>query len=91
MEIYVDYVLAENLSFNYLILYIASKILKKQIKSIRLFSGSIIGAVYSLIQLVFQDLTFLNSAAAKILLSLIIVTVVFWPKNMLELLKNTAI
>lgn len=50
--------------------------------------GALIGALYIVFILIFRDISFYSSILAKFLLSVIIVTITFKPKNIKELLKN---
>lgn len=90
MTIYIDVVLIENLLMNYIILFATAIILKIQIKQIRLITGSLIGAIYTIISYI-SGLKIYSNFFLKLILSIIIIYISFNPKNLKKLLKFTLI
>ena len=88
MTIYIDVVLIENLLMNYIILFATAIILKIQIKQIRLITGSLVGAIYTIISYV-SGLKIYSNFFLKLILSIIIIYISFNPKNLKKLLKFT--
>lgn len=90
MTIYIDVVLIENLLMNYIILFATAIILKLQVKQIRLITGSLVGAIYTIISYV-SGLKIYSNFFLKLILSIIIIYISFNPKNLKKLLKFTLI
>ena len=90
MIIYIDVVLIENLIMNYIILFATAIILKLKIKHIRLILASLIGAVYSILSYM-SLLEMYSSIILKIILSIIIVYVAFYPPKVNQLWKDLLI
>lgn len=90
MTIYIDVVLIENLIMNYIILFATAIILKLKIKHIRLIIASLIGAVYSILSYM-SLLEMYSSIILKIILSIIIVYVAFYPPKVNQLWKDLLI
>ena len=88
MTIYIDVVLLENICMNYIILFATAIILKIQIKQIRLITGSLIGAIYTIISYI-SGLKIYSNFFLKLILSIIIIYISFNPKNLKKLLKFT--
>lgn len=90
MEIFIDVFFLENIIMNYLILLVTEKIAKSKVSSLRKFLGAIIGAMYAVILIAFPGIQFYYTVLAKILLSLLIVAVTFYPKKVLTFIKTLA-
>ena len=90
MTIYIDIVLIENLIMNFIILLATGIILKEKIKIIRLFSSSLIGAIYSVVSYM-SILEIYSSMILKIILSIVIVYIAFNPQTMKKLWKDILI
>ena len=90
MTIYIDVVLIENLIMNYIILFATAIVLKLKIKHIRLILASLIGAVYSILSYM-SLLEIYSSIILKIILSIIIVYVAFYPPKVNQLWKDLLI
>ncbi len=90
MTIYIDVVLIENLVMNYIILFATAVVLKLKIKQIRLISGSLVGAIYTVISYI-SGLRIYANFFLKLILSVIIIYIAFNPKNLKKLLKFTLI
>lgn len=87
MTIYIDIVLMENLIMNYIILFTTGLILKQKIKHIRLILASLLGAIYSIVAYT-GVLEVYSSFLLKIILSVIIVYIAFYPQNVKKLWKD---
>lgn len=90
MTIYIDVVILENLIMNYIIMYATAIILKKKISIIRLFTSSMLGAIYAIISYIFQSPIY-SIVILKILLSITMVYIAFKPIKTKELLKQLLI
>jgi stage II sporulation protein GA (sporulation sigma-E factor processing peptidase) len=71
---------------NFYILWITSKLTKKNSSNLKLIIGSVIGALYVIV-LLFPNMSILTSHFSKLLLSVIIITITFKPKEILELAR----
>jgi stage II sporulation protein GA (sporulation sigma-E factor processing peptidase) len=89
--VYPDIIFLLNLVMNYLILLLTAKLSKNKTSSLRMFLGSIIGAIYAVFLILCPSLEFYYTVSAKILLSLLIVAVTFSPKKVTSFIKNLAI
>ena len=87
MTIYVDVVLIENLIMNYIILLATGLILKIKIKHIRLILGSLLGAIYTIVAYT-GFLKIYSSFILKIILSVIIVYIAYYPQSVKKLCKE---
>ena len=90
MTIYIDIVLIENLIMNYIILCATSIIMKLKINYIRIFMGSLIGAIYAVISYM-STFEAYSTLVLKIILSIIIVYISFNPQTVKKLLKEVLI
>ena len=87
MTIYVDVVLMENLIMNYIILLATGLILKIKIKHVRLILGSLLGAIYTIVAYT-GFLKIYSSFILKIILSVIIVYIAYYPQSVKKLCKE---
>lgn len=90
MTIYIDVVIIENLIMNYIILFATGIILKVKIKNIRLILASLLGAIYSVVAYM-SILEIYSSIFLKIILSIIIVYIAYYPQNVKQLCKDILI
>ena len=90
MTIYIDIVIMENLIMNYIILLACGIILKQKLKHIRLITSSFVGALYTAISYV-SKLEIYSNMVLKILLSIIIVYIAFYPQSFKKMWKNIII
>lgn len=86
MTVYLDVVFLENICMNYIIIYATILLLKLNKKPARIFLGSLIGAIYAVIN-VMKIFEAYNSIFLKILVSIIIMYVAVDVKNFKGLLK----
>ena len=87
MTIYIDVVLIENLIMNYIILLATGMILKIKIKHIRLIMGSLLGAIYTIIGYI-GILEIYSSFILKIILSIMIVYIAYYPQSLKKMWKE---
>ena len=87
MTIYIDVVLIENLIMNYIILLATGLILKIKIKHIRLIIGSLLGAIYTIIGYI-GILEIYSNFILKIILSIMIVYVAYYPQSLKKMCKE---
>lgn len=87
MTIYIDVVIAENLIMNSIILYATGIIAKTKIKTIRIFLGSFIGAIYSVFAYI-STLQIYSNLILKVILSILIVYIALNPQSMKKLWKD---
>lgn len=90
MTIYIDVVLIENLIMNYIILLATGIVLKIRIKHLRLFVGSLIGAVYTIITYIITIKMYSNFLF-KLVLSVVIIYVAFNPQNIKNMWKQLVV
>ena len=87
MTIYLDIIIVENLIMNYIILYATGLISKSKISHLRIFLASAIGAIYA-VMVYISKLHIYSNMLLKIILSIIIVFVAFYPQNVKKMWKQ---
>lgn len=87
MTIYIDIIIVENLIMNYIILYATGLISKSKISHLRIFFASIIGAIYAITEYI-SKLNIYSNMLVKIILSIIIVFVAFYPRDVKRMCKQ---
>lgn len=87
MTIYIDIVLIENLIMNYIILLTTGIVLKTKIKHLRLIAGSLVGAIYTVLTYI-VTIKIYSNFFFKILLSVIIIYIAFYPQNVKQMWKQ---
>ncbi|WAM31106.1 sigma-E processing peptidase SpoIIGA [Caldicellulosiruptor naganoensis] len=87
MIIYADVYVLENLVINYFILLTTAYFTKTNVNSFRILLGSIIASIYSLLQF-YPLMQFLYSVFGKMVVSVLIVYLTFWPKEFLVFLRQ---
>ena len=87
MTIYIDIIIVENLIMNYIILYATGLISKSKISYLRIFFASFIGAIYAITEYV-SKLNIYSNMIVKIILSIIIVFIAFYPQNVKKMCKQ---
>jgi len=88
VEIYLDVLFLENLVINYLILYVAAKFSRLKVSTLRLFAGSIVGALYVVFIILQPGIKIYYTTFAKILLSIFIIAITFSPRKVLPFIKT---
>ena len=86
MTIYIDIIFLENVVMNYIILLTVGIVLKKKINNIRLLIGSIVGAVYTIFSYIYTFEKY-NNIVLKILLSVVIIYIAFYPQTIKKMWK----
>ena len=87
MTIYVDVVLLENLCMNYIILFGTGYIIRLKIKHLRILLSSLIGAIYAILAYAGIFPMYAN-IFVKIVLSICMVHIAFYPKNIKGMVKE---
>ena len=87
MTIYIDIIIVENLIMNYIIIYATGVISKSKISHLRVFLASTIGAIYAITEYI-SKLKIYSNILVKIILSIIIVFVSFYPQSMKKMFKQ---
>lgn len=90
MTIYLDVVLIENLSMNYIILFATGYILKIKLKHIRLIISALLGGIYSILAYT-EILHTYSNVFMKFILSVVMVYIAYNPKNIKLLAKQITI
>lgn len=87
MTIYLDIVLIENLCMNYIILFATGFIMKVKLHHIRIILSAILGGVYAILSYM-EIFPFYSTMLVKIILSICMVYIAFFPKEFKSLLKH---
>lgn len=90
MTIYIDVVLIENLIMNYIILLATGVILKTKIKHLRLIVSGLIGAIYTILTYI-VTIEIYSNFLFKLLLSIIMIFVAFYPQTMKQMWKDLVV
>lgn len=90
MTVYIDVLLLENIAINFVILAVTSHFSRAKAGVGRLLLGALVGAVYVVVAFCPGFETFFT-LIAKILLSLVIVSVTFWPEKIYGFIRITMI
>ena len=90
MTIYIDVIILENLIMNYIILYATGIIVKAKINYIRIFFASLIGAIYATTEYC-SNITIYSNVILKLILSIIIIYIAFYPQNIKKMCKQLLI
>lgn len=91
MEVFLDIIILENIVMNYMILLATSKFIRSRTSNFRLFAGAVVGALYVVLMVLLPGMKFFYTAFARILLSLVIVYVTYFPNKISTFLKTLAI
>lgn len=87
MEIYIDVLFLENLIINYLIISLTARFTRVQTAALRILLAALAGALYAVAQFLVLGMSFLSSIPFKILLSISIMTIAFFPYSIRTFLK----
>lgn len=90
MTIYLDLILLENVAMNYIIILATGMICRVNIKYIRIFLSSLLGAVYAILTYV-VNMEIYNSQVTKIIVSICMVYIAFNSANIKTILKQLII
>lgn len=87
MTVYIDIIIVENLIMNFIILYATGIISKNKISYTRIFIASLIGAIYAITEYT-SKLNIYSNIIIKMILSIIIIYVAFYPQNIKKMCKK---
>lgn len=87
MTIYLDVILLENICMNYIILFATGLVVKAKIKQIRLVLSSLLGGIYAVLSFA-PVIEIYSNFIMKIILSITMVYIAFYPKKLKLLLKQ---
>lgn len=90
MTVYLDVVMLENLSMNYIILFATGYLMKIKMKQLRLILSSLLGGIYAVVAYL-EILPIYSSLFMKIILSIVMVYAAFHPKGIKNLCKQLVI
>ena len=90
MTIYLDIVFLENVLMNYIIIFATGVVLKNECKKRRTFTGSIIGAIYTIVMYL-NIIPISSNFFMKIILSIVIVYISLNPRTIKNLIKDLVI
>lgn len=90
MTVYLDIVFLENLLMNYIIIYASGVVIKAEVKKLRLFIASSVGAIYTIVMYL-DVIPIYSNFIMKIVLSIVIVYISFKPKTVKKLIKEIVI
>jgi len=90
MTFYIDVIFIENIIMNYIIIFVTGLILKKNIKPIRIFLSSLIGALYAIMSYI-SEIDIYKKQSVKFLLSVVMVYIAFDSKNIKMIFKDIII
>lgn len=90
MTLYIDLILLENIIMNYIIILATGMICKINIRYIRIFFGSLLGAIYAILVYII-NLPIYTNPIIKILISISMIYISFGSNNIKVLLKQLLI
>ncbi|WP_416197835.1 MAG: sigma-E processing peptidase SpoIIGA [Sporanaerobacter sp.] len=90
MDIYVEYLLLENVIINYIILYAVKAVSRTDSKKIRLFIAACVGSLYTLV-IFFPSLNFMTKFSVKFSISILIIILAFNPEKFSSFIRLLAI
>lgn len=90
LTVYVDILLAVNIFVNYFLLLASAKILRCDIKRIRLFSASALGSLYSLI-IFLPELPEMLTVCINLAVSAVLTVIAFAPKSLKVFLREVGV
>lgn len=90
MTVYVDVVFMENLFMNYIILFATAVINKVEIRLIRILISSILGSIYAIVSYT-NILSNSTGLIIKILLSVAMIYIAFYPESLKRFMKQLLI
>ena len=90
MDVYADVLLLQNVTINYFIIWLTSKMVKAETGIIKIFTASAVGALYALL-LFFPGYKVLYSIIMKVLLSFLIIVIAFTPLKLREFMKQLSV
>lgn len=85
--IYLDVLLAENVLLNFLLLYTVNRFCRLNRKIYYILLSSVVGAFYVFI-VFFPSLSIFYSSIMKICMSILMIIIAFWPRNLKAFIKQ---
>ena len=90
MTVYIDVLLLENIAINFIILAVTSHFARVKASLGRLLLGALIGAIYVVAAFI-PGLHIYFTLTAKLMLSLVLIAVTFWPEKIKEFMRLTVV
>ncbi len=90
MTFYIDVIFLENIIMNYIILFATGLIIRKDLKHVKIFISSIIGATYAIMSYI-SNLEVYKNQIIKFILSVVMIYIAFAPKSVKIMFKNIII
>lgn len=90
MTFYIDVIFLENIIMNYIILFATGLIIRKDLKHIKIFFSSAIGATYAIMSYI-SNLAIYKNQIMKFTLSVVMIYIAFNPKSIKNMIKNIII
>lgn len=90
MTVYLDIVFLENVLMNYIIIFATGVVIKDELKKLRIFFASCIGAVYTIVMYL-NIIPIYSNFIMKLILSFAIVYIAFKPKSFKKFIKDLTI
>ncbi len=90
MTVYLDIVFLENVLMNYIIIFATGVVIKEELKKWRMFFGSCVGAVYTIVMYL-NIIPIYSNFIMKLILSFVIVYISFKPRSVKKFIKDLII
>ena len=90
MTVYLDIVFLENVLMNYIIIFATGVVIKEELKKWRMFFGSCVGAVYTIVMYL-NIIPIYSNVIMKLILSFVIVYISFKPRSVKKFIKDLII
>ncbi len=90
MTVYIDVLILENMAVNFIILAATSHFSRTKVSTLKLLLGAFVGAAY-VVAAFYPGFHICFTLTAKLLLSMVIIAVTFWPEKLREFLRLLAI
>lgn len=90
MTFYIDVIFIENIIMNYIILFATGLIIKKDLKHIRIFFSSLLGATYAIMSYI-SNVGIYKNKIVEFILSIVMIYIAFSPKSIKKMIKNIII
>ena len=90
MTFYIDIIFVENIIMNYIILFATGLIIKNNLKHLKLFLSSVIGATYAIMSYI-SNLEIYKNQVIEFILSVVMIYIAFKPKSIKKMIKNIVI
>ena len=90
MIFYIDVIFVENIIMNYIILFATGLIIKNNLKHMRIFLSSLLGATYAIMSYI-SNLEIYENQIIKFILSVVMTYIAFNPKSIKKMIKTIVI